>query len=118
MNDDTRFMTTDEALAQATGLDGWMSLGDLGNFLEPDAIHVLTAVAGLPSDSTGEPIMVVLGRFRTYRQSAPVSRPVLIPVRVWNELPSIEALVDLVAPAGAVLVREAERMLRSERDGT
>ncbi len=116
MNDDTRFMTTDEALSLAGGLDGWMSLGDLGNFLDPDAIHVLTAVAGLTGKSTGEPIMVVSGRFRTYREAAPVTRPVLIPVGAWNELPLIETLVDLVAPAGALLVREAEAMLRSHGD--
>ena len=114
MNDDTRFITTDEVLAHAGGLNGWMSLGELGNFLEPDAIHVLTAVFGLTGESTGEQVMVVSGRFRTYREPAPVTRPLLIPAAVWNELPTIETLVDLVAPAGALLVREAEEMLRSD----
>jgi len=118
MNDDTRFVMTDEALAHSGGPEGWMSLGDLGNFLEPDAIHTLTAVSGLTGGSADERVMVVTGRFRTYREAAPVTRPVLIPADVWNRLPKIETLVDLIAPAGALLVRQAEEMLSADRDLT
>lgn len=114
MTDDMRFLTTDAALGLADAPEGWLSLGTAGRFLEPDAVHVLTSVVGLPGESADDRTIVATGRFRTYSEDRLVYRPVLLPASVWNELPTIDTIVDLLAPAAGLLIREAEEMLQAD----
>ena len=112
MNTEMRFLTTDAAVEPAASPEGWLSIGAAAHFLAADALHILTAVVGIPSEVPGDRVMVAIGRFRLEGGTI-LDQPVLLPALDWNALSSIETIVDLIAPAGGLLIREIEQTLRA-----
>lgn len=110
MNSEMRFLTTDAALELAARREGWLSIGAAAHFLAADAVHILTAVVGIPGEVPGDRVIVAIGRFRLEGGTI-LDQPVLLPALDWNDLSSIETIVDLIAPAGGLLIREIEHTL-------